>query len=187
MADSHTIKLSNATSYCLTSCSLIQRLVSWLPNCTCHRMASALEQWPLGKPSGTVRKPAIRARMVGLKPNRSCALLLLQLPFRVTAVSYMPGLPNRSSPQLCVRDTQHAQVISHLLSSVSVQPWYSTLNQSVSRPFASHFTILYRKYSPLAPLPGGTALRLSGTAEKMVNFGSRSSRSDMMEATLPQR
>lgn len=134
MADSHTIKLSNATSYCLTFCSLIQRLVSWLPHCICHRMASALEQWPLGKPSGTVRKPAIRARMVALKPNRSCALLLLQLTFRVTAVSYMPGLPNRSSPQTCVRDTRRAQVISHSLSSVSVQPWYSTLNQSVSRP-----------------------------------------------------
>lgn len=47
--------------------------------------------------------------------------------------------------------------------------------------------IHYKKYSPRAPRPAGTALRLSGTALKMVNFGSRSSWSDMIDATFPQR
>lgn len=47
--------------------------------------------------------------------------------------------------------------------------------------------LLYKKYSPRVVLPGGTALLFSGTALNMVNFGSRSSVRDIIDATFPHR
>jgi len=46
-------------------------------------------------------------------------------------------------------------------------------------------TKVYKKYSPRVLLPGGTARLFSGTALNMVNFGSRSSVRDIIEATFP--
>lgn len=46
---------------------------------------------------------------------------------------------------------------------------------------------VYKKYSPVLPLPAGTARLWSGTAEKMVKSGFKSSPSVMIDATLPQR
>lgn len=45
----------------------------------------------------------------------------------------------------------------------------------------------YKKYSVRRPVAAGTARWLSGTAEKMVKRGFKSSPKFMIDATLPQR